>query len=210
MHPNRFSLLSYVTSIKCFIAMKKYLVKGALALFGGAFLFSCAEKEADYVPIVEQKVKAYEDVFKEVYGDIDPYQNWGFTNKVVLADESTSEVVYVDSIMSEPYEAFARARTRTADPRGNMWADEGWNVPPVISDPQKNIVRQYFQQNRIKQYNDPGWSNFWIQQVYKGGSNTKDSQTTESYTIGNDDDVVGGDHMDHLCSKSASGTEDHI
>lgn len=105
----------------------------------------------------------------------------------------------------------SNAKTRVADPRGNMWADEGWNVPPVISPEQKDIVRQYFQQNPIKQYNDPHWSNFWIQQVYKGGTKTTDgSQTTEKYRIGNGDEVVGGNHMDHLCSKSASGTEDHI
>ncbi len=101
--------------------------------------------------------------------------------------------------------------TRTADPRGNMWADEGWNVPPVISNAQKDIVRRYFQQNTPLGYNDPGWSDFWIQQVYKGGTKTTDgSKTTEQYKIGNGDWVTGGDHMDHLCSKSANGTEDHV
>lgn len=101
--------------------------------------------------------------------------------------------------------------TRTADPRGNMWASEGWNVPPVITDAQKDIVRRYFQQNTPLGYNDPGWSDFWIQQVYKGGTKTTDgSKTTEQYKIGNDDWVTGGDHMDHLCSKSANGTEDHV
>ena len=68
--------------------MKKYLVKGALALFGGAFLFSCADKETDYVPVAQQKVKAFEDVFKEVYGDnIDPYQDWGFSQGKTNAEE---------------------------------------------------------------------------------------------------------------------------
>ena len=42
--------------------MKKYLIKGALALFAGGLLFSCAEKEAEYVPLAQQKVKAFEDV----------------------------------------------------------------------------------------------------------------------------------------------------
>ena len=64
--------------------MKKYLVKGALALFGGAFLFSCAEKESEYVPLAQQKVKAFEDVFKEIYGDIDPYQDWGFNTESAM------------------------------------------------------------------------------------------------------------------------------
>ena len=104
-----------------------------------------------------------------------------------------------------------RANSRTADPRGNMWASEGWNVPPVISNEQKDIVRRYFQQNTPLGYNDPRWSDFWIQQVYKGGTKTTDgSKTTEKYRIGNGDEVTGGNHMDHLCSKSANGTEDHI
>ena len=33
--------------------MKKYLITGALALFTGAFLFSCAEKETEYVPLAQ-------------------------------------------------------------------------------------------------------------------------------------------------------------
>ena len=92
--------------------MKKYLIKGALALFAGAFLFSCADKETEYVPIVEQKVKAFEDVFKETFGEIDPYQNWGFTTTYTVADESTSEVVYIDSIVTAQARTRAYARTR--------------------------------------------------------------------------------------------------
>ena len=58
--------------------MGKYLIKGALALFAGALVLSCAETETEYVPVAQQKINAFEDVFKEVYGDIDPYQDWGF------------------------------------------------------------------------------------------------------------------------------------
>jgi hypothetical protein len=204
--------------------MKKYLIKGALALFAGAFLFSCAEKESEYVPVAQMKVKAFDEVFKEIYGDIDPYQDWGFNSGKTHLDP-TDESIFVDMVDADEGRAFTRtvaftgansvlafqSRTRYADPRGNMWADEGWNVPPVITDAQKDIVRRYFQQNTPLGYNNPGWSNFWIQQVYKGGTKTTDgSQTTEKYTIGNSSEVTGGDHMDHLCSKSANGTEDHV
>ena len=58
--------------------MKKYLINGALALFAGAFVVGCAEKESDFVPLAEQKAKAFEEVFKEVYGEIDPYQRIWF------------------------------------------------------------------------------------------------------------------------------------
>ncbi len=88
--------------------MKKYLIKGALALFAGAFLFSCAEKESEYVPLAEQKVRAFEDVFKEVYGDnIDPYQRWGFSDKMVLADGDD-----VEPTLNEDSTDYAGIRTR--------------------------------------------------------------------------------------------------
>ena len=201
--------------------MKKYLIKGALALFAGVFFFSCAEKESEYVPVAQLKVKAFDEVFKEVYGDIDPYQDWGFNSgKTHLnpADES----IYVDMVDADEGRAFTRTvafrgansvlafqnRTRTADPRGNMWAKEGWSVPPVITEDQKAIVRQYFQQNSPS-YNDPGWTDFWIQQVYEGGTEPTED-CPEVYKDADNHSITGGEQMDHLCSKSENGTEDHV
>jgi hypothetical protein len=98
------------------IAMKKYLIKGALALFAGVFLFSCAEKESEYVPLAQQKAKAFEDVFKEVYGDnIDPYQKWGFSDKMIIANGDSVEFEEFDDVA-----AGTRSRTRAgAFTRGN-------------------------------------------------------------------------------------------
>ena len=164
---------------------------GVAAIAICAAFTSCSSKEELYNPeaINEMKeaqvVEKYNQAFIKVFGQPAADQDWGF-------------------------EGYANG-TRTADPRGNMWADEGWNVPPVITNKQKDIVRRYFQQNTPLGYKDPEWSDFWIQQVYKGGTKTTDgSQTTEKYRIGNGDEVVGGNHMDHLCSKSASGVEDHV
>ena len=168
-----------------FMKMKKYLIMVSAIAISGVFV-GCHEDELSG-SIIEQKKMAFEDAFIQAFGQPDPTHNWGFR----MPD--------------------SESLTRAADPRGNMWESEGWNVPPVITDAQKDIVRRYFQQNKPLGYNDPGWTDFWIQQVYKGGTKTTDgSKTTETYKIGNGDDVVGGDHMDHLCSKSASGTEDHI
>ena len=110
--------------------MKKYLIKGALALFAGGLLFGCTEKETEYVPIVQQKVKAFEDVFKETFGEIDPYQNWGFATTYTVADESTSEVVYIDSVVTAQTRtrAFARTRGDKASPNANEWGAT-WHVP---------------------------------------------------------------------------------
>ena len=172
--------------------MKKYLMTGMAAIALCAAFTSCSKGDEVYDPARNQTadvVKAtYQDAFIKTIGKPAANQDWGFGTV---------------------------AGTRTAYPNGNMWEQEGWNVPPVITDAQKEIVRQYFQQNTPIGYNDPQWSNYWIQQVYKGGTKAKgsgddNSQTTETYTIGNDDAVVGGDHMDHLCSKAENGTEDHI
>ena len=170
--------------------MKKYLMTGIAAVAMCAAFTSCSH---DVDPISQEQLdqleaekvfQNYEKAFIATFGQPAANQDWGFGGS---------------------------AFTRTADPRGNMWASEGWNVPPVISKEQKDIVRRYFQQNTPLGYKDPEWSNFWIQQVYKGGSKTTDgSQTTEKYTIGNSSEVTGGDHMDHLCSKSESGVEDHV
>ncbi len=170
--------------------MKKYLMTGIAALAMCAAFTSCSH---DVEPVTQEQLdqleaekvfQNYEKAFIATFGQPAANQDWGFGGS---------------------------AFTRTADPRGNMWASEGWNVPPVIKEAQMDIVRRYFQQNTPIGYNDPEWTDFWIQQVYKGGTKTTDgSKTTEIYTIGNGDEVVGGDHMDHLCSKAEDGTEDHI
>ena len=60
--------------------MKKYLITGAMALAAGISLTSCHSDDEIYGSIVEQKLKAYEEVFKEEFGQIDPNQDWGFGN----------------------------------------------------------------------------------------------------------------------------------
>ena len=71
--------------------MKKYLIKGLLALFAGSLAASCADHDVDYVPLGQQKTQAYEQAFKELIGSetVDPNQNWGFTG-VVDNDEDAS------------------------------------------------------------------------------------------------------------------------
>ena len=41
--------------------MKKYLIKGLLALVVGGFTASCADKDGEYVPMDQQKEAAYAD-----------------------------------------------------------------------------------------------------------------------------------------------------
>ena len=197
--------------------MKKYLIKGALALFAGALILSCAEKESEYVPVAQQKVKAFEEVFKEVYGDnIDPYQDWGFNGGKTNLDPK-DESIYVDVVDADGDLVFTRAaafggnavmafpnRTRAAYPNANMWASQGYTVPPELTPGQKLRVQYYFQMNKITNPNQPnyGVKDFFMQQVYDGGDDPmtkyKTGYSPEVYKSVANTDVQSGDHMDHL------------
>ena len=187
--------------------MKKYLIKGALALFAGAFLFSCSEKETEYVPLAQMKLKTYEEVFKAAYGDIDPYQNWGFSTNMDPADESEWEVVYIDSIVK--VQAGTRAGTREdidvnthvgAYPDANMWTSKGFLAPPPLTLSQKLRAQYYFQMNQNPGGTDNyGTINFFMQQVYDGGTDAMDGKSPEVYDAADGSTKINsGEHMDHL------------
>jgi len=63
---------------------------------------------------------------------------------------------------------------------GNEWAAlttgknpkefGGWVVPDTLTDGQKLRVKAYFQANPDLDYKDPEWRHFFVQQVYKGGT----------------------------------------
>lgn len=194
--------------------MKKYLINGVLALFAGIYLVSCADTETDYVPLAEQKAKAFEEVFKEVYGEIDPHQNWGFTTDLTLADLSTAEIVYLDSVVEQQAQSTTRrALTRTANPDANMWGRTYTNIPETLTVAQKLRARLYFQYNRYP-VNDPvDYTNFFVQDVYKGattplndGTAAMSQYSTEQYSF-NNEQVVGSAHMNYL---TAGPNNDHI
>ena len=196
--------------------MKKYLIKGALALFAGTLVFSCSEKESEYIPLAQQKVNAFEDVFKQVYGDIDPYQDWGFSQGAVNVDpnDSTQVVEVIDLDGDVAYTraaafgrgnallAFNTGNTRTASTNHNQWGDitQGFdvNVPPALTEGQKLRVRMYFQANPNLTYVDPHYTNFFVQQVYKGNPNTAGNISTETYRQTNGTTLTGSDNMDWL------------
>lgn len=204
--------------------MKKYLIKGALALFSGGLLFSCAEKESEYVPIAQQKVKDFEEIFKEVYGDnIDPYQDWGFNGGKVNLDPSDSSI-YVDVVDADGDLAFTRTRafggnafsiafpnrTREGEnANANMWAEQGYTVPPELTAGQKLRVQFYFQTVKITNPDRPknGNINFFMQQVYDGCTDpitNYDGYTSPAYSLekylaaDNTTYIDSGEHMDHL------------
>lgn len=128
------------------IAMKKYLIKGALALFAGALIVSCSEKETEYVPVAQQKAKAFEDVFKEVYGDnIDPYQRWGFTDQMIVANGDSVEPTVIEEIptrsLMHDSQISSRAFTRTSPmPSTPSFRDTNPITKPNVSPSYKNTL----------------------------------------------------------------------
>ncbi len=162
--------------------MKKYLMIGFVA----AVAFSSCSKNDFETTTQEQIDQAkYDQAFENyVGGKVASNQDWGFG-------------------------ASTRAFTRGSYPNGNMWADEGWNVPPVLTDGQKERVYRYFQTHKDLEYKDPGYTDFWIQQVYKGGTHST-NECPEKYTSANNGQVTGSDHMDHLEAVLEDGTHEHI
>ena len=205
--------------------MKKYLIKGALALFAGAFMVSCAEKESDFVPLAEQKAKAFEEVFKELYGEIDPYQDWGFSSGKIEIDPNDSSIVVevVDLDANVAYTraaafgktntllAFDTGNTRAANTNANQWA-QTYNVPDPLTAGQKARVQFYFQ--TVKNpggTEDKGQIDFFVQQVYDGCTDPITKYTgylspaysKEEYPAANNSTMIqSGEHMDHLTAGS--------
>lgn len=204
MHANRFNNKSYVTSIKYFVAMKRYLISGALTLITGLLVISCHDT-SDYMTsasIANQKTTAYDEAFKEFYGDIDPNHTWGFKT---LEDNSTSSTRSDNPMFARTMST--RSDVDKANKNSNMWASQGWVIPETLTVAQKDKVRRYFQQNQNPHGITVNYTDFFVQQVYKGGDNTDESKTTEQYRYGNGEVVKGSENMDKL---TVSANEYHI
>lgn len=167
--------------------MKKYLIKGLLALVVGGFVASCADDKVDYIPVGQQKATAYADAFKELIGgEVAPNHDWGFT-KTSLVDES------------------AASRTRAVDVNGNEWPDR-----PEVTDQERIDVYNYVNYTRYQMdhlspahiyYTEfpENIANYFVSQVYKGGDTYTDADGNGS--------IVGSNQMNNLHIKeSSSGT----
>ena len=174
--------------------MKKYLIKGLLALVVGGFTASCADKDGDYVPVGQQKAAAYADAFKELIGgEVAPNHDWGF-KKTSLIDESSQ----------------ARANTRaTIDVNGNEWASK----PEVTAAEAKAVwryVNMTLAQMRTNNHEyttqaPTGLSTYYVTQVWGQASYSDYIETgkTDPNCIYSNFDksqsgIVGPQHMDEL------------
>lgn len=169
--------------------MNRYLITAALAVaIGGAFT-SCRDDSFSGTTI-DKKAEAFEEAFIRAFGEPDPNHTWGFGDDEMV--------------------------TRGHNADANMWVSYGWTVPRELSREQKNRVIAYFQNNQLTDGGEKPWTDFFVQQVYKGGEEngsyvnilkTSPALTTEKYKAsGMTEPAYGSNQLDKLFAD----TDDHI
>ena len=169
--------------------MKKYLMTALTAVaLSGLFAGCSKEMETNGETTAEADIiQTYENAFITRFGQPHENQTWGFGSV---------------------------AGTRAVFANGNEWAandrdDCKYKVPPVLTEAQKNIVRIYFQSVKNPDYQDPHWTDYFIQQVYKGGDSPmsgtnpayNEPYSAEKYKAADGGTyIVGSNHMDHLAA----------
>ena len=167
--------------------MKKILFVGITALA----MASCTHD--DYAPVSKQA--QYQAVFEKEFGAVNPNVNWGFTPQQVFTFDKDGKLI----------------GTRGHDANANDWY-KYLTVPAALTDAQKEVVRKWFQNNPNPKGLEVNWSDFFVEQVYKGGKKTEGSQSPETYDILRNDvstgsKVTGSNHMDWLACGSK---KDHV
>jgi len=175
--------------------MRKYLMTGVAALALSAAFTSCSKNEELYNPEVVKGneattiVEKYNQAFtKYVGGTISPDQTWGFGGY--------------------------SAGTRGVFSNGNEWAandrdDLKYKVPPALTQPQIDAVVEYFQTVKNPGYKDPEWTQYFIQQVYKGGSSPRQGYSPEVYTAANGTSTFTGSSKMNYLAAYQNGVMDH-
>lgn len=161
---------------------------GVAAIAICAAFTSCSKSEElyDQGVVDGQKVASFEEQYaaaftKFIGGPVGANVDWGFGSKA---------------------QTRALNMQAGANKNRNLWAatDNIFKllVPTPLSAEQKNRVRAYFQHNRYLTWEQPNMTDYFVQQVYTGGTNKTGSLSKETYTAGNGSSVTGGEHMDYL------------
>ncbi len=106
--------------------MKKCFLTGAALLVLGGLFTGCSHDDIDYSSVVDSKLKAFQDVFVDAYGTIDPNQTWGFTTNINSGDAA----------------ARAFALTRAAMPAAPTFRDTNPIEKPSVPSTYQNTVPQ--------------------------------------------------------------------
>lgn len=175
--------------------MKKYLMTGmaAVALCGA---FTSCSRESDFGAQTPQQSiqETYETAFRTRFGDPAPEQNWGFGPSLAASRAMTrsgnTSGDYVPFPATHEYTDANGNVIAGANMNHNEWGDPntkfgGWIVPDTLTAGQKLRVQKYFQANPNLSYEDPHYANFFIQQVYTGGTDAPETGNKESTKAAN-------------------------
>lgn len=125
--------------------MKKLFLMGFVAL---GFASCVSDKEVSTQTQDQKYQAAFENL---VGGKINANVNWGFNDQQVVTFDSEGK--------------FAGMRGVNAD--GNQWGMYV-EVPQPLSQDQKDVVTKWFKDNKNPEGVAVNWSDFFVQQVYKG------------------------------------------
>lgn len=155
--------------------MRKRYIIGCVAALALNMCFMGCSHESDVSSPKEQAVESYNRIFIETFGEPAINHTWGF-------DEQETEV---------------QTGTRGVDANGNHWALT-WEVPDPLTESQLDKVRRYFQAIHEPEGVAIHYENFFVQQVYKGGTNPG-SNSLEKYLAADQSTWINsGEHMDKL------------
>ena len=159
----------------------KHIIGGVIALAAGVTFTGCSKND-DYTSHSDEVIDTYNRMFVETFGEPATNHNWGF-------DEPDFDNVEA--------EAARQTMTRGVDANGNHWALT-WEVPDPLTTSQLDKVRRYFQAIHEPEGVAIHYENFFVQQVYKGGTNPG-SNSAERYQAADQSTwITGGSNMDKL------------
>lgn len=172
--------------------MKKYLITGLAAVAISGMFTSCThDTDAGAGGTNLGVVETYEQAFISRFGTPSADADWGFGSGATKAGTRVGNMDGKTPV----------AQTSTGiNANANEWADKadaphghgGWLVPDPLTEPQKELVRKYFQTHPNLKYEDPHFANFFVQQVYKGDSIVKHEDTTEGIIAANGTPYASG------------------
>ena len=159
------------------MTMKSKHIVGGLVVFAMGILWTNCSHEADNQSSGEQVVDNYNRMFVEAFGEPAVNHTWGF-------DDLESVIV-------------PEQGTRGVDANGNHWALT-WEVPDPQTQSQLDKVRRYFQAIHEPEGVAIHYENFFVQQVYKGGTNPGSNSTEVYYAADGQTIINSGQQMDKL------------
>ena len=180
--------------------MKKFFGIGLLALLTTAYLTSSCSRDEFSGSMIDAKKATFNDNFIAEYGNIAPNHDWGFGTsngtRAFTRSGNTSGSYTPWPSTHQYYDANGNL-IASANMNHNQWGSTdlqsmpygGWIVPDPLTEGQKLRVQKYFQANPNLSYEDPRYANFYVQQVYTGG--------TDAPTTGNHETTVAANGQGH-------------